>query len=811
MNRKIIIWFYLFISVAVRTISSATPGQYVVSGHVVDAETGRALALANITLHSTGAGQSSDNRGHFVFTTFVNSSDTLHISYMGYKPQVIPVSFTNSDSLYLNILLQPVVLEMPEISVSATRFLLERRLIAMDPTARSFTPKQIALIPQVGFADIYRALQKQQGIVQSNEASPQLYVRGGSMDQNLVMLDGAPVYYPFHFLGIGSSFNSDALGGVTVSPGGFSTYFGNRLSSVIAMQSRQPQKDVQGAANLQVIGADATLCGKLGNQVGWLASYRTSFFDLAQKLGVKQIPYSFTDYVVKLAYDPSLQHHLQVTLFANHDNLNDDGEFKGILNSSTDLSQTEYTQIVRDNLIWQNRITSAQWDYRPSRNTAMHLTAYHSGYDNDYNKQSFLEFPDNLNAEFFEDKESVIEVNRTFNRDNQTETDNRFTETGIKYSLDLELGRWFWLAGIEHSRYNADYSWNHLYTGKDKYHFKLFFDYAPDSLFHYERSFQHTAGFLETTVQIADSLSVRPGVRMTRWNFSTNTVIEPRFNIRYAQPNWQITAAAGRFSQGIATSLEEGLIGFLELYFPVETGGQIETANHYILDMSRTVFATTRLHTTLYYKTFDNQLKITGANPVMTPSTGEAWGAEFALTTEWRKWQVTGQYTLSNTQRTYNKITWDANSDQRHRVQCSLQKRLRGNVDVYVYWELHSGQPYWPGAYYGYLPYFLYPISRPGLSSVYFAAYEMDLERDRIRYPYYHRLDMQISITKKYRTWTMIPYFSFYNVYARKNVLYYRTCYITHSFENGVFFNPKLNRDPFILPFIPSFGIKFEF
>lgn len=811
MKRKHVLQFCISLLLATLAVSSTVFGQFTLRGHIADAETGRSLALANITLHSSGAGQSSDQQGHFVLTTLTNRNDTLHISYMGYKPQVIPVSFNGSDSLYLNILLQPVVIDMPEISVSATRFLLERRLIAMDPTGRSFTAKQIALIPQVGFTDIYRALQKQQGIVQSNEASPQLYVRGGSMDQNLVMLDGAPVYYPFHFLGIGTSFNADALGGVTVSPGGFSSYFGNRLCSVIAMQSRQPQEDFQGAANIQVIGADATLCGKLGDRIGWLASYRTSYLDLVQKLGVKQIPYSFTDYVVKLACDPSLQHHLQVTLFANHDNLNDDDSDKKILYSSIDNSTAKYNNILRDNLAWNNQILSAQWDYRPSRNTAMHLTAYHSGYDNDYNKQSCLEFPDNLNAEFLEDKENVIEANRIYNRDNQTETNNRFAETGVKYSLDLEHGRWFFLAGIEHSRYNADYSWNRLYTGKDKYRFKLFFDYAPDSLFHYERSFQHTAGFLETTVQIADSLSVRSGLRMTRWNFSTNTIIEPRFNIRYAQPKWQITAAAGRFSQGIATSLEEGLIGFLELYFPVETGGSIETANHYILDISRKISPVTSLHTTLYYKTFANQLKITGADPVMTPSTGKAWGAEFAITSQWRNWHFNGQYTLSRTQRTYNKITWDANSDQRHRVQCSLQKRLRGNVDVYVYWEFHSGQPYWPGEYYGYLPFFWYPISKPGFGSVDFAPYEMDLHRDRIRYPYYHRLDMQISITKKYRTWTMIPYFSFYNVYARKNVLYYRTCYITHSFENGHFFNPKLNRDPFILPFIPSLGVKFEF
>jgi len=789
----------------------AAYGQFILRGHVADAETGDPLSLANITLSDSGKGQISDSKGNFIFAKVPGRTDTLHIRYMGYHPQDIPVSFKDGDSLFVSVLLQPAVLPMPEISVAASRVFLERRLIEMDPTARVFTAKQLSSLPKVGFADIYRALQKQQGITQSNEASPQLYIRGGDMDQNLIMLDGAPIYYPFHFLGIGSSFNPDAIDGVSLSIGGFSSYFGNRLSSVIAFQSRQPEPGIHASANLQLIGADATLSGTITGKISWLASFRTSYFDLVQKLGVKQIPYSFEDGLFKLEYDPSPKQHAQFTLFKNRDNLNEDEKYKGILHSSSDSSETTYKRNVRDHLSWENHITSAQWDYRPVKKSEMHVTVFHSEYRNDYNKESFLQFPDNLNPKFADDKQRIVQENRDFNRENQTETNNRFYETGLKYSIDLSYNRWFWIAGVEHSRYNASYAWNRLYSELEKYRFRLFFDYAPDSVFHYDRSFQHTAGFLETTVRIADSLYVRPGMRMTRWNFITDNIFEPRFNVRYSRPDWQLTFAAGRFSQGISTSLEEGLIGFLELYFPVDAGNSIETANHYILDMTLKISPVTRLNAAAYYKTFSGLSKIIDGAPTFSQSTGKAWGLEVSLAAQWQGFDINGLYAWSRTRRTFNRISYDANSDQRHRVQFSVQKQLPGGADLFIYWEFHSGQPYWPGIYYGYIPEFPLPLTIPGRNETLYSAYEMDISRDRIRYPYYHRLDIQISITKRYKYMTMTPYFSLYNVYDRKNVLYYKRSFFTYDYINGRWENPHLERDPFTLPIIPSLGVKFEF
>ena len=111
----------------------------------------------------------------------------------------------------------------------------------------------------------------------------------------------------------------------------------------------------------------------------------------------------------------------------------------------------------------------------------------------------------------------------------------------------------------------------------------------------------------------------------------------------------------------------------------------------------------------------------------------------------------------------------------RHRIQLSVHRSLPGGLDISAYWEFHSGQPYCPGAYYAYIPYFYSPHPSQYNYAVWCTAYNMDVSRDKIRYPCYHRLDIQFSWTARYKYATLYPYFSIYNAYVNKNVLYYRS------------------------------------
>jgi|GEM_PF-2019779 len=791
--------------------SSAATRHHIISGIVLDGKTLRPLAGANITLLRCGLGQTSDQDGTFRLADDLSHSDTLQVRYLGYSPFVFAVSFGDSDSIFLRVHLSPTVLHMPEITISASQGNLEQQLMALDPSAMRLSPEQLERVPQVAFPDLYRSLQKTQGITANSEVSPQLHIRGGNMDQNLVLLDGAPIYYPFHFLGISSSFNMDAIDDVNLSLGGFSAYFGNRLSSVLSLRTCEPDSTIKTRLNLHLIGADVTSSGRIGTKIGWLASFRASYFDLVNRLGVKEIPYRFSDGTLKLQFMPSDRHLVQLTVFRNYDQLDDDKESTHYLYSSVDSAQQSYAQINRDRLQWRNNLASLQWSFQLAKACRLHLTAYCSGYNNSFQKESLAEFPQNLDSKFDEDRRLALEMLNQYNRENQSHVENQFDDLGIKFSAEWRQNNNLWIAGIERSKYNANYSWDRLYDNLEDDHIRLFFDYAPNEDYSYRRAFTNTSGFAEGRIKISDSLYVRPGLRATRWSYLPKTIFEPRFAIYYADSNWHLSFAVGHYSQGIATALEEGLVGFLELYFPAESLKAVQSANHYLVDFAYNFSPKTKLSAAVYYKTFSSLLKAVDENPTFRESTGTAKGIELALVTQFKGWNLTGNYTWSHSRRKYGSLVYDSNFDQRHRLQFSLHRQLANNLDIDFYWEFHTGQPYCPGAYYAFVPIFPSPTPTQNYEDVWYEAYVMDISRDRIRYPYYHRLDVSLTWQFYWKQAVLSPYLSVYNAYWRKNVLYYRKSKFTYDLVDGAWKNPHLERDPFTLPMIPTIGMKIRF
>ena len=438
------------------------------------------------------------------------------------------------------------------------------------------------------------------------------------------------------------------------------------------------------------------------------------------------------------------------------------------------------------------------------------FTAFKSHYGNLFFKEKLVEFPSGLHPKYHEAQQDVIQKLEEENEALQSHITNNFRDQGLKLSGEWRYNNILWIAGVEGSWYKADYGWDQMYKEMEDDYIRLFFDYAPEKNYKYNRFFHHKAGFIEGKWDILDNLSLRPGLRLTRWSFLSKSIAEPRLNIHYKQKNWHSSFSVGRFSQGISTALEEGLIGFLELYFPVENQNSIETATHYILDFVRDFSPKTQLAIAVYYKDFASLLKSMNANPQFVTSSGDAKGLEVSVKTALKGWDVEGSYTLAHSRRHYAGLNYDTNFDYRHRMQLSLHHSLPGDLDVSIYWEFHSGQPYCPGVYYSFIPFPHGPMDR-NYDEIWYSAYEMEVSRDKIRYPYYHRLDIQFSRTVRFKHAVLSPYLSVYNAYWHKNVLYYRTSNFTYDHKNGRWQNPHLERDPFTLPLIPTVGMKIEF
>src|SRR5687768_8758819 len=153
--------------------------------------------------------------------------------------------------------------------------------------------EQIKALPALlGEVDVFKVLQLLPGVQSGTEGSSGLYVRGGGPDQNLILLDGVPVYNASHLFGFVSVFNADAINHVELVKGGFPARYGGRLSSVIDIRMKEGNsKKVQGEGSVGLVASRLTIEGPLNDKTSFIVSGRRTYIDLLAspliKIGTK--------------------------------------------------------------------------------------------------------------------------------------------------------------------------------------------------------------------------------------------------------------------------------------------------------------------------------------------------------------------------------------------------------------------------------------------------------------------------------------------------------------------------------------------
>ena len=201
-----------------------TQEKFTISGYIEDENTGEKLIAANVFDAKSLAGNTTNTYG-FYSLTLPKDSVYLSFSYIGYQTKVIPL-FLDKD-LTIDIKLSDE-LSLAEIEVVGERI---GRIEEETQMSRIDVPiEQIKRMPALlGEVDVLKTLQLLPGVQSGGEGQSGLYVRGGSPDQNLVLLDGVPIYNVSHVLGIFSVFNADAIKNVTLTKGGFPARYGGCL------------------------------------------------------------------------------------------------------------------------------------------------------------------------------------------------------------------------------------------------------------------------------------------------------------------------------------------------------------------------------------------------------------------------------------------------------------------------------------------------------------------------------------------------------------------------------------------------------
>ncbi len=208
------------------------------AGKVIDKKSGRPIPDAIVSVASRNTAVPCDSHGTFTIDIPTAVACTLVAAKNGYGQASVPVD-TGAENVMVEFALsQSSVYELQDMDVSAGRIEVKQMVKTSEKISQvKMAPELVSKLPGVGQADLFRSLQLLPGVSGTNEASSGLYVRGGTPDQNLIILDQMPIYYVDHFYGFFSAFNPRAIGDVTLHKGGFGAQWGGRLSSVVEMSS----------------------------------------------------------------------------------------------------------------------------------------------------------------------------------------------------------------------------------------------------------------------------------------------------------------------------------------------------------------------------------------------------------------------------------------------------------------------------------------------------------------------------------------------------------------------------------------------
>lgn len=272
---------FLLLGISETLIAQTKAEKYTLSGYIRDANTGEDLIGATVKVKQLGSGAATNVYGFFSLT-IPKGFYTFEISYIGYQTQIDSFDLNTSKTLNFSLNTSDQVLD--EFVVSATKE--DENVTKVQMSVEKMSISTIKEIPQLlGEADVIKSIQLRPGVTSVGEGASGFNVRGGNIDQNLILLDEAPVYNSSHLFGFFSVFNPDAIKDVTLYKGGIPSKYGGRLSSVMDVRQRDGNdKRLSATGGIGLLFSRLTLEGPIvKDKVSFLVSGRRSYADLFLK------------------------------------------------------------------------------------------------------------------------------------------------------------------------------------------------------------------------------------------------------------------------------------------------------------------------------------------------------------------------------------------------------------------------------------------------------------------------------------------------------------------------------------------------
>lgn len=792
--------------------------KHTISGYVNDKETGESLIGVNVIWKEKFQGTTSNTYGFFSLT-LPEGEVNIDFSYIGYELTSKTINL-NKD-IRLNIELTSSSTNIQEVTIVGEETVVERT----QSSIVEVPVEQIKNIPALlGEVDVLKAIQLLPGVQSGGEGTSGFYVRGGGPDQNLILLDGVPVYNASHLFGFFSVFNADAIKNVRLTKGGFPSRFGGRLSSVLEIDMKEGNmKKIEGEGSVGIISSKLTLQGPIiKDKTSFIISGRRTYIDILAQPFIRQsndgnpAGYFFYDLNAKLNHKISENDRLYLSAYSGKDRFylsesysSDDDK----LNSQQ--SDLRYNYSTDFGFEWGNLTSSLIWNHLFSNKLFSNTTATFSKYKFqtdvvDYSEQTYQNTlsSDSLQFAYYS---GIKDIGAKIDFD-YLPNPNHYVKFGLNYTYHH-----FSPGAIDYfeSNYSRDSLQNVNYS-------------KTDTIFNFSRElFSHDSYlFIEDDIKVNDQLKVNVGLHFA--NFLTDGKsyfdLQPRVSSRYIiSKDWSVKASYAQMQQHIHL-LSNTSVGLpIDIWVPSTDSVPPQRSRQVAISLNHTLKnGLFEISLEGYYKTMSDLMTLKPGSQIIgfqdwqekveTSGQGRAYGVELFF--QKKKGKTTGWvgYTLAFSERKFDNINlgnwYPYKYDRRHDISIVMSHKFNENFDIGTTWVFGTGNNIT-------LSTARYPEIGMGgnINGIeYSEVNEVDYypSRNNYRMASYHRLDLGLNFNKKKkwgeRTWSI----GAYNVYNRKNPFFIRIDN-EPTLVNYTIINNKVAKQVSLFPIIPSITYKFKF
>ncbi len=766
--RKIIVLTLLYLWCLSRLYSQ----NITISGYVTDEASGEKLIGANVYNAKTLKGSVSNNFGFYSLTIHPKDTINITVSFIGYKKlsQLIFVAKNQN----INFVLVPNSQNLNEVVINSEKGNAERTQMSI----LEIPMKQIKSLPTfLGETDVLKSLQLMPGVQGGKEGSNALYVRGGSPDQNLILLDDVPLYYVSHLGGFVSVFDANAISNIKLIKGGFPAQYGGRLSSIIDIRMKDGnQNKLKGEFAIGTLVSKISFDGPLGNKnTTFLFSVRRSFYDLFSRLFQKTFSnddlstwYYLYDINAKICHRFSDKDRLFFSIYTGGDKFGIQ-ENVSLTNNGKKFSESEY----ETGILWGNTMTALRWNHVFSKKLFGNTSVSYSSFR--YNN--------------FSDGTQIS---------NSVKTNYRYDfYSGIKdWNLKTDFDYY------PSNNHKIKFGWSSIFhnfkPSISSYNEKVGSLKAMDTTIN-SGNLNSTEFYLfvEDEWTILPNLTVNMGLHAVGY-FVENTTflsVQPRINANYQFiRDYYLKASFATMQQNLHLLSNSGSGFPTDLWVPATRKVEPEHSMQIAVGFAHDIIKKNmniEISVEGYYKTLSNLIEFQEGVSFYSANTWEekiekngnanVYGIEFLIHKKEGKINGWIGYTLSKNTRQFDNLnsgySFPYRYDRRHDISIVLNYNISEKISFSCSWVYGSGNALTLATEKSNL--MNYDYNYAAKNNTNFEVYE-DVHnyngRNNYRMPAFHKLDLGINFIKKLKRGSRVWNISIYNVYNHQNpfMLYFK-------------------------------------